>query len=432
MKLRKLFMTLLLALGVGAGVATSVGARVEAAQPKEIVEVEAEGNFPVNEILYLVPNFNWTQDNARFAAYFFNDSTKKNAWVSFTKIQKENEEAYYYCSVPQGDWRNVIFVRMNPGNSTNDWGNKWNQTANLSHLSGKYCYKPTDGWWDSTGDDCWNTNITSVKTTDSVKLSSSTLRIFLNRETHYLQGYTWLLSVNGFNYTPSSHLKISNDLALPQYEIPKNNILDKQIKFIAVDSGSNRFRDETNQIKYNSGDNAQIFTLNKNNFKTIEKKGLGARSITETNAYIVMLESYYTCSSDKDNGYGNAATLFQTWFCYKTSNTENWVNAVTIDHKNIKISDYHYDLEGNNDKSYNESTKKYTGEGSKTKDETNVWDKIQRMLAEQTGASSSNPVKLLNFNNSSTGGATLIIVISSISALCALLVFLKFRKKEEK
>ena len=76
--------------------------------------------------LVLKVNSEWTSDGARFAAYFFkNETTYK--WVSMTS--KGNN--IYVCDVPSG-YGYVIFCRMNGGNTTNDWGNKWNQSSDLT------------------------------------------------------------------------------------------------------------------------------------------------------------------------------------------------------------------------------------------------------------------------------------------------------------
>ena len=92
--------------------------------------------------IYLNPTGMWNGDGARFAAYFFNDSNNTNTWVSMTD---SNGDGIYECDVPSG-YPGVIFVRMNPSNTTNDWANKWNQTYNLSiPTDSKNCYRIT-GW----------------------------------------------------------------------------------------------------------------------------------------------------------------------------------------------------------------------------------------------------------------------------------------------
>ena len=91
---------------------------------------------PTENYIYLKPNSNWKKGGARFAAYFFNNSTNTNTWVSMTD---SDGDGIYEVVVPDGTWPNVIFCRMNGSNTTNDWNknNKWNQTGNLTI--------PTDG-----------------------------------------------------------------------------------------------------------------------------------------------------------------------------------------------------------------------------------------------------------------------------------------------
>lgn len=94
------------------------------------------------ETLYLKPSSNWNSDGARFAAYFFGNGEK---WVSMTDT---DGDGYYEVAVPSG-FSKVIFVRMNPGTSTNNWNNKWNQTGDLTiPTDGKNCFTVPSGSWD--------------------------------------------------------------------------------------------------------------------------------------------------------------------------------------------------------------------------------------------------------------------------------------------
>lgn len=99
--------------------------------------------------LYLKPNSNWLQSNARFAVYYFNNSG--NNWTNMTKT----DDGYYQATVPAG--YTYIFCRMNPNASANNWNNKWNQTSDLTLPSdGSNCYTVADGTWDKGGG-TWST-----------------------------------------------------------------------------------------------------------------------------------------------------------------------------------------------------------------------------------------------------------------------------------
>ena len=95
--------------------------------------------------LYLKPNSNWVKDSARFAAYFFGNGEK---WVSMTDT---DGDGYYEVAVPSG-YPNVIFCRMDPGASANNWSNKWNQTSDLTiPTDGTNCYTVKEDTWDTGG-----------------------------------------------------------------------------------------------------------------------------------------------------------------------------------------------------------------------------------------------------------------------------------------
>ncbi len=105
-----------------------------------------------DRVFFLKPNSNWTQANARFAMYFFNGST--NAWVSMTD---SDGDGIYEGVVPSGSWDCVIFCRMNPAYTTNDWAYKWNQTGDLTMPTGaNNLYTINSGQWDSGQNGSWS------------------------------------------------------------------------------------------------------------------------------------------------------------------------------------------------------------------------------------------------------------------------------------
>ena len=81
------------------------------------------------DTVYLKPNSNWTQAGARFAIYYFGAGEK---WVDMTD---SDGDGVYESVIPTGGYTSMIFCRMNPGNQTNNWNNKWNQTADLTYSS---------------------------------------------------------------------------------------------------------------------------------------------------------------------------------------------------------------------------------------------------------------------------------------------------------
>lgn len=102
--------------------------------------------------LYLKPNSYWfqkdgNQKDPRFAAYFFNSNTDYE-WVSMGNPV----DGVYSCDIPATVYKKVIFCRMNGGNETNDWSNKYNQSSDLTvPTDGKTLYTVKDNTWDNGG-----------------------------------------------------------------------------------------------------------------------------------------------------------------------------------------------------------------------------------------------------------------------------------------
>ena len=92
--------------------------------------------------LYLVPNANWKQDNARFAAYVYGSG---DAWYSMTAF------ADRYQVTIDDKYPNIIFCRMNGSTTENNWDNKWNQTGDLTvPTDDKNCFTIPDGDWNGS------------------------------------------------------------------------------------------------------------------------------------------------------------------------------------------------------------------------------------------------------------------------------------------
>ena len=106
---------------------------------------------PAPEYIYLKPNGNWTQANARFAVYTWN--TESDA-VWYDMPDTDGDGIY---EVLKSDLKaNIIFCRMNPGAAANDWNNKWNQTSDLKvPTDGMNLYTVAAGSWDN-GNGTWS------------------------------------------------------------------------------------------------------------------------------------------------------------------------------------------------------------------------------------------------------------------------------------
>ena len=108
-----------------------VSGKVKVSMGKENVVVKVEettldfGFEPQEGKIYLDATTEWAKDNARFAAYFFGNGNK---WLDMIPTGIGD---IYEVTKPEG-YPNVIFCRMNPAKTENDWVNKWNQTEDIT------------------------------------------------------------------------------------------------------------------------------------------------------------------------------------------------------------------------------------------------------------------------------------------------------------
>ena len=96
--------------------------------------------------LYLKPNSNWKQSNAKFAAYFFTKDVSGEYWQWMMMLDAN----HYGCVIPEGTkYKNVIFCRMKNDASHMNWDNKWNQTGDLTiPTNGHNLFTLSSSTWD--------------------------------------------------------------------------------------------------------------------------------------------------------------------------------------------------------------------------------------------------------------------------------------------
>ena len=100
------------------------------------------------ELACLIPNDAWKKDNPRFAMYLTDDNGAF-AWVD---LHPSAVGDVYDGTIPEGDWSEVIFCRMNPNASSNGFEpdtQLWGKTASLRFPSST---ETTCRLWDSFTD----------------------------------------------------------------------------------------------------------------------------------------------------------------------------------------------------------------------------------------------------------------------------------------
>ncbi len=92
--------------------------------------------------IYFDVSNNWLADNARFAAYTWSNDVD-GTFTSMTEVY----DGFFSTKIPATN-ENIIFLRMDPATTENNWENKWNQTADITIPAGKNVFKINEGEWD--------------------------------------------------------------------------------------------------------------------------------------------------------------------------------------------------------------------------------------------------------------------------------------------
>jgi uncharacterized repeat protein (TIGR02543 family) len=90
------------------------------------------------KMVYLNPNDygDWAKGDERYAVYGWNATG--DAWYDLTPISDGCGGTIYKAEVSL-DYTDLIFCRMNGATTENNWGNKWDQTYDVTAANGCYC-----------------------------------------------------------------------------------------------------------------------------------------------------------------------------------------------------------------------------------------------------------------------------------------------------
>ncbi|MEE0266349.1 MAG: carbohydrate binding domain-containing protein [Acutalibacteraceae bacterium] len=151
--------------------------------------------------LYFIPGESWKEANARFAIYTWNNSS--SIWVSL-----EEKDGVYFTELSD-EYSDMIFCRMNPATTNNNWNTILNQTADIKRPADKNCFtlNPNE-WYNATGTwSVYNPETSSVSITGDITLALKETESNIFTGTTELQAGTYSFNVDsngttlGMNYT---------------------------------------------------------------------------------------------------------------------------------------------------------------------------------------------------------------------------------------
>lgn len=110
---------------------------------EDLGEIKTVTPYVVGETIYFKPYSGWLSDNAWISAQFIDESSNS------TMIKCEtNDNTYFSCVVPDGEWTSLVFGRMNSASQDLTTENRWNCTSKILYEEGKDLWTGNIEEWD--------------------------------------------------------------------------------------------------------------------------------------------------------------------------------------------------------------------------------------------------------------------------------------------
>lgn len=257
--------------------------------------------------VYLKPNSNWTKDNARFAVYCFNDDASTTTWVSMSSATLNGESGYYVSEVDNSTYSTIIFCRMNPSTTENNWNNKWNQSANITMPTTDALYEMssiTD--WNS-----WNVTPTAVNVAPSTPVFSLESGSYDTNQSVTISstaGATIYYTTDGTDPTTSSTV-YSGAIALEDegnYTIKAIAVNDYGTSSVATAEYTIAYKDI---YLFGSVGIQHAWNFNNGNYKLITADGVNYTGVYRVNKNTGEDVGYFILGSATDINWGDYAMI---------------------------------------------------------------------------------------------------------------------------
>ena len=264
--------------------------------------------------VYLKPNSNWTKDNARFAVYCFNSTS--DLWVSMTSTTLNGESGYYFSEVDNVTYSTIIFCRMNPSTTENNWNNKWNQSADITMPQADALYDMSS----ITDWDKWNVTPTAVNVAPSTPVFSLESGSYDTNQSVTISstaGATIYYTTDGTDPTTSSTV-YSGAIALEDegnYTIKAIAVNDYGTSSVATAEYTIAYKDI---YLFGSVGIQHAWNFNNGNYKLITADGVNYTGVYRVNKNTGEDVGYFILGSATDINWGDDAIIGST------ASSSNW------------------------------------------------------------------------------------------------------------
>ncbi len=274
---------------------------------KQTVTVTSQGG--TIDKVYFITTTQWSDSSPRYAAYFFGGTADANANAKWIDMEKDSLSGYYFCKKPSGSYPSVIFCRMNPSKTENNWDNKWNQTADLTIPTDKDTYKYGEGTWDK-GSGEWISDLSGSysggKLVASVESEIVTEPLPPTVTISPASGEISVSNSIVVSYVENNASVTSARVALSGAVSKSYSLADFKNKTLTLKLSDLGITEAGKTISVSaSATNSEGTTTENTTLTTIEKPAL-ADTFTWDNAnvYFVIQDRFYDGDSSNNNSYG--------------------------------------------------------------------------------------------------------------------------------
>jgi hypothetical protein len=321
-----------------------------------------------------------------------------------------NSHSYteYYIDVPTGDSSSALYdMVIFRANGSSQTGNL--SLPALAHASTAAVNQFKTAWIMGSGDasGSWGEIGTTTFTSDW-------LRVWVDRNgqyatSDYKYAYHYWTSTADVEI-PAKYVNIgaSSDRYICCFDVPKAVVgASYQVKFYNT---SYVLQASTTSYTYVTGDNSQLYYCNYESgaFNLSKGDSTGTSQTIKAAAIADVFGGYFSCSDDKDNGYGAAKTLGETWI---VKNNVWWVSG---DMSATKMSDCAATAD------YSTGTKNVS---------TNTYEKYTELLAQYNAANPTQPAFSLSGENKTVENVAAVGAVGALGLIGTAGYFLLKKKK---
>ncbi|MGI6644470.1 MAG: hypothetical protein ACOX28_01745 [Bacilli bacterium] len=376
-------------------------------------------NITETTTLYFRPGGAWRAEDVKaYSAYFFLEDDSMKEFKALEAIPN-TDHLYKVEGVEGKEYEGIIFVAHNSEGEPS-WDTKKYQTQNLTFDAPNNLFLVPDGETDWVDPNNWHPYVEGewsvvTKTQTQEGITTTKMRVWLNRSGHYMDGYEYLLHVGETYFAPTGYVNalVASNAHFAYYDVEINDFIGKEVSF-AITNNESVVVKAIPAVYFNSRDNSSLLTINYDEDANTWSYEKGYVEERVYNGFVAkVLEGYLSCSPSFDNGYEAFNLINQSFIPRAYDEQGDEFMDIEGDLDQVTIMDFV------NTEDYNDVTKRTS--------EVNAWAKYQEL---ERNYNVAHGLTLVTTNNSNTSSNLVLIFTILVATLgISLILLVRYRKK---